>query len=90
MLGNEIRGGKAIEASPPGPCDAARKGWFCSRKKGHKGPCAVWPEIGAVEAIISAHVYVLKSHTVVDSGAAAADIELYYAALNARSDNDPR
>lgn len=30
-------------APPPGDCDRAPPGWFCSRDKGHAGPCAAWP-----------------------------------------------
>lgn len=28
------------ENFPIGPCDKATPGWYCSRKKGHDGPCA--------------------------------------------------
>jgi hypothetical protein len=24
-------------------CQVAPKGWVCTRKSGHEGPCAAWP-----------------------------------------------
>ncbi|UUZ75507.1 hypothetical protein LP414_27715 [Polaromonas sp. P1(28)-13] len=24
-------------------CGVVKPGWFCSREKGHEGPCAAWP-----------------------------------------------
>ena len=28
------------------PCEVPPEGWFCTRKKGHDGPCAAVPERG--------------------------------------------
>ncbi len=32
------------------PCDIAPEGWWCSRKAGHEGPCAAWPDGSGPEA----------------------------------------
>lgn len=38
----EIQADAARQAGPP--CEAAPAGWFCSRVKGHSGPCAAYPK----------------------------------------------
>lgn len=30
-------------ATQPESCDVAPKGWYCTRPKGHEGPCAAYP-----------------------------------------------
>lgn len=33
---------------PENLCDRAPKGWFCTRKRAHDGPCAGWPKGGGI------------------------------------------
>lgn len=28
-------------------CDVPPEGWYCTRPRGHEGPCAAWPELSA-------------------------------------------
>ncbi len=33
------------QAPEPASCDLAPAGWYCTRQKGHDGPCAAHPEL---------------------------------------------
>lgn len=35
--------GAAHQDDPPQSCDIAPTGWYCTRRKGHDGPCAAVP-----------------------------------------------